>query len=361
MAEALAERGLKPDLLAGHSVGEIAAAHISGVLDLADAAKLITARGALMGALPAGGAMAAIEATEAEVAESIEGREAELSLAAVNGPSSTVISGAEEAVAGDPGPVGGQGQADQTPRRLPRLPLAADGADAGGVRRGLLLARPSQEPQIPIVSNLTGETLSAEQATDPAYWVRHAREAVRFADTVATLQTQGATTFVELGPDPVLLAMAQETLGEEAEAAFVPTLREGREEAGAIVATIAAAHAAGARLDWAAFFAGTGAKRVPLPTYPFQRAALLARLGQRRRRRRARPARRRRAPAARRRRSRTPATASGLLLTGRISLADPPLAGRPRRRRRGAAAGHGLPRAGPAAPPSRSARRRSRS
>src|SRR5260221_10391876 len=129
-----------------------------------------------------------------------------------------------------------------------------------------------REPKIPIVSNVRGEVLSPEQATDPAYGVRHAREPVRFADAVATLAQQGATTYLELGPDPVLCAMARECLGnEESQAAFVPTLREGRPEAEAISIAIAHAHTAGAKLDWGAFFKGTGANRVALPTYPFQR------------------------------------------------------------------------------------------
>ena len=270
LAEALAKRGLKPDLLAGHSVGEIAAAHISGVLSLDDAARLICARGALMGALPQGGAMAAIEASEAELAESIAGKEQELSIAAVNGPTSTVISGAEEAVE--------QIRSDWEGKERRTKRLAVSHAFHSPLIEPMLeefaevcASLDFSEPRIPIVSNLTGETLTPEQATDPAYWVRHAREAVRFADTVRTLQAQGATTYLELGPDPVLLAMAQETLGEEAEASFVPSLREGREEKGALVAAIANAHAAGAKVEWAAFFEGTGAKRVALPTYPFQR------------------------------------------------------------------------------------------
>ncbi|MGC1851781.1 MAG: beta-ketoacyl synthase N-terminal-like domain-containing protein, partial [Solirubrobacterales bacterium] len=127
------------------------------------------------------------------------------------------------------------------------------------------------DPKLAIVSNVSGETLTTEQATDPAYWVRHVREPVRFADAVAALAKQGTTTYIELGPDPVLCAMAGECLGEEQDkVAFVPTLREGREEAGAVSVAIAGAHAAGAKLDWEAFFAGTGAKRVSLPTYPFQ-------------------------------------------------------------------------------------------
>jgi polyketide synthase 12 len=127
------------------------------------------------------------------------------------------------------------------------------------------------EPKIPIVSDVTGEVLDAARATDPSYWVRHVREPVRFADAIATLQAQGTTTYLELGPDPVLCAMARECLGEDAEAAFVPTLREGRSEDAAIFTALAHAHAAGAKLEWGKLFAGTGAKRVPLPTYPFQR------------------------------------------------------------------------------------------
>ncbi len=269
--EALSKRGLKPDLLAGHSIGEIAAAHLAGVLDLADAAKLVAGRGRLMSALPAGGAMAAIEATEAEVAESIEGREAELSLAAINGPSSTVISGAEEAVEEI------RTQWEERGRKTKRL--AVSHAFHSPLMEPMLeqFAEVAEsltysEPKIPIVSNVTGETLSPEQATDPAYWVAHVRQPVRFADAVKALKEQGASTYLELGPDPILCAMAREALGEEGDqAAFVPTLREGRPEAAAISTAIGGVHAAGAKLDWAAFFAGSGAKRVPLPTYPFQR------------------------------------------------------------------------------------------
>ena len=270
LAKALEARGLAPDLLAGHSVGEIAAAHISGVLDLEDAAKLICARGRLMGELPQGGAMAAIEASEEEVAESIAGREAELSIAGVNSPTSTVISGAERAVE----EVRSHWEAEG--RRTKQLavshafhsPLIEPMLDPF---REVCEGLDFNEPQIPVVSDLSGEILTPEQATDPAYWVSQARGAVRFADVAETLAEQGATTFLELGPDPVLSAMASETLGPEAEAAFVPTLREGREEEGAIARSIAAAHAAGAGVEWERFFAGTSPRRVPLPTYPFQR------------------------------------------------------------------------------------------
>ena len=224
-----------------------------------------------MGALPEGGAMAAIEATEQEVTDSIKGKAKELAIAAVNGPTSTVISGTEEAVEEI------QAQWDEKGRKTKRLsvshafhsplmePMLEQFAE---VANSLTYS----EPKIPLVSNLTGEPLSKEQATDPAYWVSHAREPVRFADAIATLKAQGTTTYLELGPDPVLCAMARECLGEEQDrAAFIPTLREGRTEAEAITTAIATAHVSGAKLDWGAFFKGTGAKRVPLPTYPFQR------------------------------------------------------------------------------------------
>ena len=268
--EAMGKRGLVPDLLAGHSIGEIAAAHVAGVLDLPDASKLVTARGRLMGALPKGGAMAAIEATEQEVAGSIEGREADLAIAAVNGPTATVISGAAEAVEEI------RAQWDVEGRRTKALavshafhsplmePMLEEFAEVAG-------SLSFNEPKLPIVSNLTGELLDPEQATDPAYWVRHAREPVRFADAVATLQKQGASTYLEIGPDPVLLAMARECLDDDDVADFIPTLREGHPEADTTMTAIASTFAAGAEIAWERFFAGTAAKRVPLPTYPFQR------------------------------------------------------------------------------------------
>src|SRR5262249_14688690 len=158
-----------------HSVGEIAAAHIAGVFDLKDAAKLISARGALMGALPRGGAMAAIEATEQEVADSIEGREEELSIAALNSPTSTVISGKEEAVEEI------RSQWDAKGRRTKRLQVSH--AFHSPLMEPMLEAFEQvcsqltySEPRLQIVSNLTGEALTPEQAQDPAYWVRHARE-----------------------------------------------------------------------------------------------------------------------------------------------------------------------------------------
>ena len=126
-------------------------------------------------------------------------------------------------------------------------------------------------PQLPIVSCLTGELLSPEQATDPAYWVTHVREPVRFAAAIETLLGEGTTTALELGPDPVLCAMADQCLGEGQELTLAPALRSGHPEPRSALGALATAHASGTPIDWEAFFRGSGARAVPLPTYPFQR------------------------------------------------------------------------------------------
>ncbi len=268
---ALRAQGLAPDFLAGHSVGEISAAHVAGVLSLPDAAKLIAARGRLMGQQPGGGAMVAIEATEAEAAAAIAGHEGELSIAAINSPASVVISGARAPLEQLAARFGEQGRktkalavshAFHSPLMEPML------EDFAEVASGLAYS----EPQVPIVSNVSGELLTPEQATDPAYWVAHVRAPVRFAAAVAALDEGGVGAYLELGPDGVLSAMAAQCLaGQEPLPALVPALRAERPEAETLALCPAAAHASGIRLDWEALFAGTGAGRVALPTYPFQR------------------------------------------------------------------------------------------
>ncbi|WP_345006134.1 SDR family NAD(P)-dependent oxidoreductase, partial [Streptosporangium album] len=252
--------GVRPAALAGHSIGEITAAHVAGVLSLKDACTLVAARARLMQALPAGGAMVAVRASEEEIA----GLPYEVSIAAVNGPSSTVIAGGE-------GPV---------------LEAAAALEERGFITKRLRVSHafhsplmdPMLEefrvvaetltydrPRIPIVSTLTGEL--SEQVCSPDYWVDQVRRAVRFADGVRALHRQGITAYLELGPDGVLTAMAQDTL-DDADPVMVPVLRKDRDEQSAVMAALARLHVHGVPVDWKA--ALHGFRRVELPTYAFQ-------------------------------------------------------------------------------------------
>ncbi|WP_438021146.1 SDR family NAD(P)-dependent oxidoreductase [Sorangium sp. So ce315] len=263
--------GLMPDLLLGHSIGEIVAAHVAGVLSLEDACALVAARARLMQALPEGGAMVSLQAAEDEVRPLVAGREAQVDIAAINGPASTVIAGDEGAVLEIEEHVRSLGRktsrlavshAFHSPRMEAMLASFGRVADK-------LTFRP---PTIPIVSNVTGRRASAEELASPAYWVRHARQAVRFLDGVRALEAEGASTFLELGPQGVLCALGRDCLSEDAapRASFTPALRKDRPEIEAVTSALAALHVRGHALDWEAFFAPIGTRRAPLPLYAFQ-------------------------------------------------------------------------------------------
>ncbi|MFD5698885.1 type I polyketide synthase, partial [Streptomyces lasiicapitis] len=264
--------GVAPDVVMGHSIGEIAAAHVAGVFSLEDACTLVAARGRLMQALPEGGAMVAIEASEEEIAPSLIGREAEVSVAAVNGPTAVVIAGDEAPVLEIAGQWVEQGRKTRRLRvshafHSPRMDAMLD--DFRKVVEGLSFA----PPVIALVSNVTGKSAGADEVCSPEYWVRHVREAVRFLDGLRSLENAGVTRFFEVGPDGVLAAMARECLTAEETSApvVVPALRKDRAEAQALTTALAELHVHGVTVDWEALFAGQDVRRVELPTYAFQR------------------------------------------------------------------------------------------
>ncbi|OLR93557.1 type I polyketide synthase [Actinokineospora bangkokensis] len=247
--------GLVPDFVAGHSIGEIAAAHVAGVLSLADAAKLVSERARLMQALPSGGAMVAVQATEDEVTPLLSET---VSIAAINGPQSVVVAGDEveaERIGAHFKELGRKtsrltvSHAFHSPLMEPVL------EEFRAVVRGLTFAA----PVIPVVA--TGDV------TSPDYWVDHVRGTVRFSENAATLRKLGVRTAVEIGPGGTLAALVPQTVEDMT---AVPALRADRPEPHAVVGALAAAHCAGAPVRWETFHAGTGARRVPLPTYAFQ-------------------------------------------------------------------------------------------
>jgi NADPH:quinone reductase-like Zn-dependent oxidoreductase/malonyl CoA-acyl carrier protein transacylase/NAD(P)-dependent dehydrogenase (short-subunit alcohol dehydrogenase family)/acyl carrier protein len=258
--------GVRVSALGGHSIGELAAAHVAGVWSLADACAVVAARGRLMQALPRSGAMMAVEATEDRVAALLADYPA-VGIAAVNGPKAVVISGDASAVTEAAGL------------------LAADGARTRQLRVSHAFHSPLMEPmlagfaqvlssvsyaapKIPLVSGLTGGPVTAE-VTKPDYWVRHVREAVRFADAVGAMRTAGVATFVEVGPDGVLSALGPQSGDSGRDEAWLPTLRKDKDEPSAMLAAVAGVHVRGGAVNWASV--GGVAGRVDLPTYAFQR------------------------------------------------------------------------------------------
>jgi acyl transferase domain-containing protein/acyl carrier protein len=277
--------GVKPDFLVGHSIGELAAAFVAGVFSLEDACRLVAGRGRLMGALADGGAMAAVRASEGEVAESLSAFAGRLAIAAVNAPGAVVVSGDEGAL--------GEWEGS----------FAEGDGDGGGVRKVTRLRvsnafhSPLMDPMleefrelcegvefsapgIPIVSNLSGG-LAGDELRSAGYWVAQVRGTVRFADGVGCLRERGVTRFLEVGPDGVLSGLTHECLqGDDSEqglgegpdgVSVAATLRRGRPEDRAFLGFLARAHADGVGVDWGSFFDEQSARGVALPTYAFQR------------------------------------------------------------------------------------------
>jgi acyl transferase domain-containing protein len=258
----LESMGIHPDVLAGHSIGEIVAAHVAGVLSLGDAAELVTARARLMQRLPAGGAMVAVGVAEDEVAPLLAGHEHEVGIGAVNGPSSVVLSGVEDVVLDLAERLRAQGHrtkrlqvshAFHAPLMEPML------AEFGRVTAGLDYA----PPRLPVVSNISGRLATGDDLVTPEYWVRHVRAAVRFHDSVHAMENDDVSTFLEVGPGDALTAMIHESLTTAADA--IPVLRRDQSELRSLLVALGRLHTRGGSLTVA-----SRPGHVPLPTYPFE-------------------------------------------------------------------------------------------
>jgi acyl transferase domain-containing protein len=262
--------GVRPAAVTGHSVGEIAAAYCAGVLSLPDACALVTARARLMQDLPAGGAMIAIEASEADIGPALAGSEGRVGLAAVNGPSAVVISGDAREAARIGQLFAQQGRRTRALRVSHAFHSPAMDPVLGplGEVAERLTHRP---PSVPWAGALTGDLLTD---CGPGYWTGQARQPVRFADAIATLAGHGVQVFLEIGPDGTLSALGPAAVSgpagpDEGGPVFIPLQR--RDHAGpiAVAGALGRAHASGADVTWAKVL--PRGQRVDLPTYAFQR------------------------------------------------------------------------------------------
>ncbi len=261
--------GIVPDAVMGHSVGEYVAACVAGVLSLEDALKLIALRGRLMYSLPKDGAMAVVFADEARVKDAIAPYQGQLSIAAVNGPTNIVISGVEAAVQA----VQERFEAEEVIIRT----LVTSHAFHSPLMDPILDQFEQevrevrfQSPQIPLISNLTGQVLEPEELQDARYWRCHIREAVRFADGIDTLVDQGYRAFLELGPSPVLVGMGKRCR-KDRELTWLGSLDKDLDDWRALLTAVAELYLHGKPVDWNAFDQDYSRRRILLPTYPFER------------------------------------------------------------------------------------------
>lgn len=261
LARLLESWGVRPAALLGHSLGEYVAAHLAGVFTLVDAVRLVTERGRLMQTLPAG-SMLAVALPAAEAADWLDG---ELAVAVHSGPDRCVVGGPEKevaalaerlAAAGVPVRPLSTSHAFHTPMVEPIL------ADFADLVRGITRSA----PRIPFVSNLTGGWITDAEATSVAYWVRHLREPVRLAAGLAELSEH---VLVEVGPGRGLVGLARRQ-GRPV-AVTATTLPPDRPEPVAVREALGRLWAHGTAVDWPALHAGRARRRVPLPTYPFER------------------------------------------------------------------------------------------
>nr|DAB41916.1 TPA_exp: ArzN - PKS (KS, AT, OMT, KR, ACP) [Fischerella sp. PCC 9339] len=268
LAELWKSWGIEPDMVMGHSVGEYVAACVAGVFSLEEGLKLIANRGRFMQTLVKGGEMVAVLASENQVRDLIKPYESQVSIAAVNGLQSVVISGATHAICTLCAMLESQG--------VKTKPLQVSHAFHSPLMEPMIAAFAAvvsevtySQPCIPIVSNVTGELADEEIAT-AEYWVDHVQQPVRFADGMQTLHQQGCELFVEIGPKPVLLGMGRQCLTEDV-AVWLPSLCPRQGEWQQMLQSLAQLYVRGVAVNWLGFDQGYARRKVMLPTYPFQR------------------------------------------------------------------------------------------
>lgn len=260
--------GIEPEVVMGHSVGEYVAACVAGVFSLEDGLKLIAERGRLMQALPSGGEMVSVMASEERIAALIQPYAQEVAIAAINGPESIVISGRSEAINAVCTTLEASGvkakklnvsHAFHSPLMEPVL------ASFEQVARQVSFS----SPQIKLISNVTGK-LATEEIVTPEYWCCHIRQPVRFAESVESFERLSVKTLVEIGPKPILLGMARQCLPDK-QALWLPSLRSEQDDWQVMLASLSELHVHGASLNWLGFDRDYERRRLNLPTYPFQR------------------------------------------------------------------------------------------
>lgn len=261
--------GVLPDVLIGHSLGEIVAACVAGVFDLEDGMRLICARGRLMHSLPPGGVMISLQAGEAEVQKAVAAYAQAVSIAVINGPDQTVIAGEQKAAENIKKIFDNKGvktkvlQVSHASHSVLMNPILEQ-------YRDVVAAVTFRKPCYTLISNTTGREADASICT-PQYWVDHLRNTVRFSSGVQVLETTGIRTFIEVGPQPVLLGIVKECLPAAEAAHWLPSARTT--DQAAVYDSLARLYAAGGAVNWDAFYAFRPAQKIALPAYPFRKEA----------------------------------------------------------------------------------------
>ncbi|NEO53143.1 MAG: type I polyketide synthase [Okeania sp. SIO3B5] len=260
--------GIKPNVVMGHSVGEYVAACIAGVFSLEDGLKLIAMRGQLMQKLPSGGEMVSVMASESQVTEAIKKYTSQVTIAAVNGPESIVISGESGAITSICAILESEGiktKQLQVSHGFHSPLMEAMLTEFEAVAKQVTY----NQPKIPLISNVTGTEVGAE-ITTAEYWVGHVRQPVRFAQSMKTLEKQGYETFLEIGPKPILLGMGRQCVTEDV-GEWLPSLRPGVDEWQQMLSSLGKLYVKGVKIDWSGFDSDYSRQKVVLPTYRFQR------------------------------------------------------------------------------------------